>query len=116
MADAAEEFKAFESAGWSRQANTYGRVSGAITARFVDPLLDAARVWAGMRVLDVATGPGHVAAAAAGRGAEPVGVDIAERMLAVARRDHPRLDFRPGDAEALPFADASFEAVVGRSC
>jgi SAM-dependent methyltransferase len=109
----AEEFKAFEAAGWSRRANTYGRVTGAITARFIDPLLDAARVGPGTRVLDVATGPGHVAAAAAARGAEPVGVDIAEGMLAVARRDHPQLDFRPGDAEALPFADSSFDAVVG---
>jgi SAM-dependent methyltransferase len=113
MASGAEEFKAFEAAGWSRRASTYGRVSGAITARFVDSLLDAARVGAGVRVLDVATGPGHVAAAAAARGAEPVGVDIAEGMLAVARRDHPQLDFRPGDAEALPFPDSSFDAVVG---
>jgi SAM-dependent methyltransferase len=113
MASGAEEFKAFEAAGWSRRAKTYGRVTGALTARFVDALLDAARVAAGMRVLDVATGPGHVAAAAAARGAEPVGVDIAEGMLAVARRDHPQLDFRPGDAEALPFGDSSFDAVVG---
>jgi SAM-dependent methyltransferase len=113
MVSEAEEFKAFEAAGWSRRASTYGRVTGAITARFVAPLLDAARVGAGMRVLDVATGPGHVAAAAAARGAEPVGVDIAEGMLAVARRDHPQLDFRTGDAEALPFADSSFVAVVG---
>jgi SAM-dependent methyltransferase len=113
MASGAEEFKVFEAAGWSRRANTYGRVTGAITARFVRPLLEAAEVGAGMRVLDVATGPGHVAAAAAARGAEPVGVDIAEGMLAVARRDHPQLDFRLGDAEALPFADCSFDAVVG---
>jgi ubiquinone/menaquinone biosynthesis C-methylase UbiE len=113
MVSGAGEFKAFEAAGWSRRANTYGRVSGAITARFVDVLLDAAGVGAGMRVLDVATGPGYVAAAAAARGADPVGVDIAEGMLAVARRDHPHLDFRPGDAEALPFADSSFDAVVG---
>jgi SAM-dependent methyltransferase len=109
----AQEFKAFEAAGWSRRASTYGRVTGAITARFVTPLLEAARVGAGMRVLDVATGPGYVAAAAAARGAVPVGVDIAEEMLAVARRDHPQLDFRSGDAEALPFADCSFDAVVG---
>jgi SAM-dependent methyltransferase len=113
MARPAEEFKAFEAAGWSRRANTYGRVTGAITARFVDPLLDAALVGVGMRVLDVATGPGNVAAAAAARGAEPVGVDIAEGMLAVARREHPQIDFRPGDAEALPFANSSFDAVVG---
>jgi SAM-dependent methyltransferase len=112
MASEAREFKAFEAAGWSRRANTYGRV-GEVTVRFVGPLLDAAGVGASMRVLDVATGRGHVAAAAAARGAEPVGVDIAEGMLAVARRDHPQLDFRPGDAEELPFADSSFDAVVG---
>ena len=114
MSSGAEAFKAFEAAGWSRRASTYGRVTGAITARFVDPLLDAARVGPGMRVLDVATGPGHVAAAAAARGAEPVGVDIAEGMLAVARRDHPQLDFRPGDAEALPFADCLVRRGRGR--
>jgi SAM-dependent methyltransferase len=113
MARRAEEFKAFEAAGWSRRANTYARVTGALTARFVDPLLDAARVGVGMRVLDVAAGPGHVTAAAAARGAEPVGVDIAEGMLAVARRDYPQLEFRRGDAEALPFADSTFGAVVG---
>ena len=113
MASGAEEFKAFEAAGWSRRANTYGRVTGALTAHFVDALLDAAHVRPGLRVLDVATGPGHVAAAAAARGAEPVGVDIAKGMLAVARRDHPHLDFRLGDAEALPFADSSFDAAVG---
>jgi SAM-dependent methyltransferase len=113
MIGGAEEFKAFEAAGWSRRANTYSRVSGAITERFAGALLEAAGVGAGMRVLDVATGPGHVAAAAAALGAEPVGVDIAEGMLAVARREHPRLDFRSGDAEALPFADSSFDAVVG---
>jgi SAM-dependent methyltransferase len=115
MASGAEEFKAFEAAGWSRRASTYARVTGAITARFVDALLDAACVGAGMRVLDVATGPGHVAAAAAARGAEPVGVDIAEGMLAVARRDHPQLDFRHGDAEALPFADSGSKRSWGPS-
>src|SRR4051794_31880794 len=113
MASGAEEFKAFEAAGWSRRANTYGRVTGALTAHFVDALLDAAHVRPGLRVLDIATGPGHVAAAAAARGAEPVGVDIAKGMLAVARRAHPHLDFRLGDAEALPFADSSFDAAVG---
>src|SRR4051812_2428587 len=106
MASGAEEFKAFEAAGWSRRAETYGRVTGAIPARFVDPLLDAAQVGAGMRVLDVATGPGHVAAAAAARGAEPVGVDIAEGMLAVARRGLPplRLPFRGSGGPSLPGA------------
>jgi SAM-dependent methyltransferase len=53
-----------------------------------------------------------VAAAAARRGAEVVAVDFSEAMLAEARRHHPGIDFRSGDAEALPFPDATFDAVV----
>jgi SAM-dependent methyltransferase len=63
-------------------------------------------------VLDVASGPGHVAAGAAERGASVIGVDVAEGMLSLARRHHPELEFRHADAEALPFADGSFDAVV----
>jgi SAM-dependent methyltransferase len=109
----ADEFKAFEAAGWSAQAPTYGDLSGAITSRFSESLLDAAGVRHGDRVLDVATGPGYVAERAAARGARPVGMDIAEGMLAEARRRHPALEFVAGDAEQMPFEDASFHSVVG---
>ena len=63
-------------------------------------------------MLDVATGPGYVAAAAAQRGAAVVGVDFSAAMLAEARRHHPGIDFQAGNAEALSFPDASFDAVV----
>ena len=53
-----------------------------------------------------------MAAAAAQRGASVVAVDFSEAMLAEARRHHPAIDFRTGDAEALPFPEASFDAVV----
>jgi SAM-dependent methyltransferase len=110
---AADEFKAFEAEGWSARARTYGDLSGAVTSRFAEPLLDAAGVRGGDRVLDVATGPGYVAERAAARGAKPLGVDIAEGMLAVARERLPGLEFRSADAEDLPFEDGSFEVVVG---
>jgi SAM-dependent methyltransferase len=106
-------FKQFEAAGWSRQADSYEQLTGRATAAAAGALLDAARVGAGMRVLDVACGPGHVSATAAARGAEPVGIDISPGMLDAARRAHPNLEFVPGDAEALAFADRSFGAVVG---
>ena len=83
-----------------------------MTSRAIDQLLDAAAVGAGKRVLDVATGPGYVAARAAERGAAVVGVDAAEAMVAIARGREPELEFRVADAEALPFADGSFDAVV----
>ena len=109
----ADAFNAFEAEGWEAKSATYDAYTGRITAHMIEPLLDAAAVGPGVRVLDVATGPGHAAGRAAGRGARVVGIDIAEGMVEIARRAHPDLEFRAGDAEALPFADATFDAVVG---
>ena len=106
------EFHDFEQAGWERAAEHYGDAFGSLTAQTIKPLLKAAGVTAGMRVLDVASGPGSVAAAAAECGAEPVGVDFSAQMVALARQEHPTLTFEAGDAEALRFADGSFDAVV----
>jgi SAM-dependent methyltransferase len=107
-----DAFNAFEAAGWEEKADGYDFFFGALTSRFAGPLLDAANVTDGTRVLDVATGPGYVARAAKERGAEATGVDIADSMVATARRLHPGVDFRRGDAQRLDFADASFDAVV----
>jgi SAM-dependent methyltransferase len=109
----AEAFKAFEGEGWSVQAESYGGLIGAITRRLAEPLLDAAGVGPGQRVLDVATGPGYVAECAAARGARPVGLDLAEGMLELARRRLSGVEFVLGDAERLPFGDGCFDAVVG---
>ena len=59
------------------------------------------------------TGPGYVAAQAAERGAVATGVDIADEMVALARRRHPAISFRRADAEELPFPEQSFDALVG---
>ena len=80
-------------------------------------MADAARIGAGQRVLDVACGTGVLARAVADRvgprGAV-VGLDVNEGMLAVARRKAPAIEWRQGAAEDLPFADASFDAVVSQ--
>jgi SAM-dependent methyltransferase len=109
----AEAFAVFEAAGWEEQAGGYHRFFRPITTRLVEPLLDAAGLAQGERVLDVATGPGYVASAAAERGALAVGVDIAPKMAALARRLNPGIEFVVADAERLPFPDGSFDAVVG---
>lgn len=107
-------FKAFEKDGWEAKAGGYDDFFGPITRRAVAPLLDAAAVVGpGVRVLDVATGPGYVAGEANERGASVVGVDIAEAMIALARAQFPGVTFSVGDAEALEFTDQSFDAVVG---
>ena len=109
MSDA---FKAFEAAGWSERAATFETLVARATAHAIEPLLDAAAVTAGTRVLDVGCGLGSLAAAAAARGARATGVDLADGMLEAARRRHPELEFARGDVEALPFADGSFDAVA----
>jgi ubiquinone/menaquinone biosynthesis C-methylase UbiE len=107
-----QTIRAFEHAGWEQAASYYTTTFARATAGFVQDLLDAARVGAGMHVLDLACGPGLVAAAAAERVALPVGLDFSSAMIAVARAQNPTLRFEEGDAEALPYADASFDAVV----
>lgn len=107
-----DAFTAFEVAGWERQAATYEASVGRVTARAIDPLLDAAGVGAGTAVLDVATGPGEIAARAAARGANVVASDVAEAMIERARIKHPDIEFRQAPAEQLPFEDGSFDAAV----
>jgi len=105
-------FGAFEHAGWERAGEEYPESFGQITRQCAEPLLDAVRTGPGLRLLDVACGPGFVAAAAAARGARAVGIDFSSSMVALARRAHPAVEFRQADAEALPFPDADFDAVV----
>jgi SAM-dependent methyltransferase len=105
-------FRDFERAAHDRNAGSYHEFFSAVTDRAIAPLLDAAGVRAGTRLLEVAAGPGRLARAAALRGARVTGVDLAPAMVALARSLHPDLEFREGSADALPFADASFDAVV----
>jgi SAM-dependent methyltransferase len=79
-------------------------------------LVQHADLRAGWRVLDVATGSGNAAIAAARAGAAVVGVDYVPALLAAARTRAAaeRLDicFVEGDAEHLPAAPADFDAVL----
>jgi SAM-dependent methyltransferase len=106
-----DAFWEFERAGWDRASARYDECWGD-TEVFVAALLDSARVGRGSRVLDVACGPGYVSQAAAARGAEATGLDVAAGMVAQARRRSPGLTFVEGDAQRLPFPDESFDAVT----
>jgi len=91
----------------------------AVAARIMlvaEHLADAADLHAGWRVLDVATGSGNAAIAAARLGCEAVGVDYVPALLERGRRraaaEGLDVELLEGDAEALPFPDASFDAVT----
>jgi len=102
----------FERAGWNRAAATYEASFATATRQFIGKLLDAAAVGSGTRVLDLCCGPGFVAGAAASRGAVASGLDFSTAMLAEARARFPAIAFDHGDAEAPPYDDACFDAVV----
>src|SRR5690348_2134130 len=105
-------FRAFEQAGWDARADGYERFFTAVSEHNVGPILDAAEVRVGSRVLDAGCGPGNLAAAAASRGASVVGPALSAAMVALARKHHPQIDFRQADAEQIPFADLTFDSVV----
>lgn len=90
----------------------FSRFMASSAPQFLDPL----RLAAGAALLDVACGSGQVALAAAERGLKVTGVDIATNLILAARGRAAAAGletrFDEGDAEELPYPDASFDAVT----
>ncbi|NNE83173.1 MAG: methyltransferase domain-containing protein [Alphaproteobacteria bacterium] len=105
-------FHQFEHEGWERLSDGYHRHWEALTTQAVPRMLAGTEVAKGMRVLDVACGPGYVSGAAAAWGAATVGVDFSQNMVALAQNNFSELDFQTADAEDLPFPDGSFDVVL----
>src|SRR4051812_37426298 len=104
----------------SRQQTTWASGDFSIVAARIvfqaEHLCETADLHAGWTVLDVATGSGNAAIAAARRGCAAVGVDYVPALLQRGRirvaAEHLNVRFVEGDAEDLPFPDASFDAVM----
>ena len=107
-----DAFSRLEHGGWQKVVKAYQRSFGALTIQTVQPLLDAVRAGPGVKLLDAAAGPGYLAAAAATRGAEVLGVDFSSAMVAAAQQQYPEVKFRHGNAENLPFESEAFDAVA----
>lgn len=96
-------------------AGDFGQIAKSYEAGAAE-FIERMNLQSGMRVLDVACGAGNLALPAARSGADVTGVDIAENLIEQARanaeKENLQIKFDVGDAENLPYEDASFDWVV----
>lgn len=102
----------YERETWSRCADNYVDTFAGITAETVPMLLEAAGIRSGNKVLEIGSGPGHVADLLVQAGTSVTGVDFSPKMVEVAQNRYPEITFRQADAEQLPFKASSFDSVV----
>ena len=106
------ELKARHRGMWA--LGDYPAVVTDVIAELGPVLVDATGIAPGERVLDVAAGNGNASFPAARVGAEVVASDLTPALLEAGRveEDDPRITWTEADAEALPFDDSSFDAVI----
>jgi SAM-dependent methyltransferase len=111
-----DDFSDFKQA--QRQAWMHFAPLETVTTASAAQLVSRARVEPGQAVLDVACGTGVVAITAARRGARVTGLDLTPELLARAYENQAiagvKVDWHEGDAEHLPFADATFDVVLSQ--
>ncbi|XVV17531.1 class I SAM-dependent methyltransferase [Actinoplanes sp. CA-131856] len=112
MGTTTNDFDQHERTQWAGRAEAFQGSFAALCAHPAGPLLDAAAVEAGTRVLDAGTGTGTVAALAWARGAHVVAVDAEPSMLELTARRVPAAEIHQAVLPELPFAGGSFDAAV----
>ncbi len=112
--EADRALKAKHRAMWA--LGDYAAVAQEIIPALGPILVEAAGIGPGQRVLDIAAGAGNAAIPAAQTGATVIASDLTPELLETGRQEAERLgqfvSFEEGDAEALSYADASFDAAI----
>lgn len=107
-------FARLESEGWADRTTVenYAASFARATDIAIGPIVSASGAGPGTRVLDLCCGHGAGTEALLAAGADVTGLDFSPAMLRQARVRAPEADLREGDAQSMPFPDATFEAVV----
>jgi SAM-dependent methyltransferase len=106
-----ERWEAAQRGLWGRRPGDWSELAEPQNVALFTDALDEAGVGAGSDVLDIGCGSGLALRLADQRGARTSGIDISAPLLAVAHRRVPA-DLREGGLDVLPFAVASFDAVL----
>jgi SAM-dependent methyltransferase len=111
--DPIAQFKENQKAVWAGFAQLES-ITGSVSPK----LVSYAGIRPGQMVLDVACGTGVAGLTAARRGAKVTGIDLTPELVARAKENAALMgleaSFQQGDAEALPFGDASFDVVISQ--
>ena len=102
----------FELETWTRCADNYLETFAGITQEALPLLIKAGGIHAGSKILEIGSGPGHVANHLAEIGASVTAIDFSEEMIEIAQATYPQVVFKQADAEKIPFEDKSFDVVV----
>ena len=98
---------------WGKRAAEWAELCAGFSLPAWEAVAAATGIGGGTTLLDVGCGSGEFCRLAAARGASVSGIDAAEGMIEIARRQVPDGDFRVGAMESLPWADNSFDVVTG---
>lgn len=93
-------------------ADDYNVFSESANARLVDSFVRLSGLAPGARVIDLGCGSGTFTHLLKQRGYAAAGLDISPKLLELARRNYPDLQFDEGDVEALPYEEASVDGVL----
>ena len=107
------ELKAKHRTMWAM--GNYASVASDVVGDLGPVLVEASGITSGEKVLDVAAGSGNASIPAAQAGAEVVASDLTPELLEAGRTlagDRLSITWEEGDAEALPYQDSSFDAVI----
>jgi ubiquinone/menaquinone biosynthesis C-methylase UbiE len=93
-------------------ADDYDVFTEGAKARIIDAFVRMTGLAPGARVADIGCGSGAFTGLLAARGYQASGLDISPKLIALARGKFPAIEFHEGDAENLPYADASLDGVL----